>query len=127
RLRRRRSAPGRRACSLPRRPRPQCWSSGRNEGRLLRSAAGPRDRFLLRSTIRRYRLIALISGLVVTTSLAAAMPAAAASGTKVIADCNSHNTLTRSYSVSQLENALRTMPADVAEYTNCRDVIQRAL
>jgi hypothetical protein len=45
----------------------------------------------------------------------------------VIADCNSHNTLTRSYPVAALEDALRTMPADVKEYTDCPDVIQRAL
>jgi hypothetical protein len=60
-------------------------------------------------------------------SLCAAAPAAAASGTSVIADCNSHNALTRTYSIPQLEAALRTMPADVAEYTDCHDVIERAL
>jgi hypothetical protein len=60
-------------------------------------------------------------------SLCLAVPAYASSGTKVIADCNAHNMLTRHYTIPQLQNALSTMPADVAEYTNCHDVIQRAL
>src|SRR5947209_14146160 len=44
-----------------------------------------------------------------------------------VADCNAHAALTHQYSVQQLRNALATMPADVKEYTNCSDVIQRAL
>jgi hypothetical protein len=58
-----------------------------------------------------------------------AMPAIAASGvaTAVIADCNAHGRLTRTYSSAELQAALASMPADVKEYTNCYDVIQRAL
>ena len=44
-----------------------------------------------------------------------------------MADCNTHAALTQHYTVAQLRNALATMPADVNEYTNCHDVIQRAL
>jgi hypothetical protein len=56
-----------------------------------------------------------------------ATPAVAASGAGAVADCNAHGTLTTHYSPAQLRNALDTMPADVKEYTNCYDVIQRAL
>jgi hypothetical protein len=55
-----------------------------------------------------------------------ASPAGAAQ-TKVVADCNAHARLTQPYTVAELRNALSTMPADVKEYTNCYDVITRAL
>jgi hypothetical protein len=45
----------------------------------------------------------------------------------VITDCNSHGQLARSYSTNELRGALAALPADVKEYTNCYDVIQRAL
>jgi hypothetical protein len=78
--------------------------------------------------MRSHRLSARVCGLVVLAiSLASALPASAASGSAVIADCNSHNTLTHTYSISQLETALNTMPADVSEYTDCKDVITREL
>ena len=54
-------------------------------------------------------------------------PAQAASGSAVISDCDSHARLTRRYSLGELRAALNTMPADVKEYTNCYDVIQRTL
>jgi hypothetical protein len=82
----------------------------------------------LRPTIRRYRLIVLVSALVViATSLCAAPPAGASTGAQVIADCYKHLSLTRTYSVPVLQDALKTIPAEVAEYTDCRDVIERAL
>jgi len=43
------------------------------------------------------------------------------------ADCSQHGQLTRHYSAAQLRVALAKMPADIAEYTNCPDVIRRAL
>lgn len=52
---------------------------------------------------------------------------AVASSSPVVADCNAHGTLTRQYTAVQLRAALATMPADVKEYTDCYDVIQRAL
>jgi hypothetical protein len=86
-----------------------------------------RDHLLVRSMFS-HRLTALHFGLVViAASLIFAMPASAASGTAAIADCNSHNQLTQSYSIAELQNALATMPADVSEYTNCKDVINREL
>src|SRR5947209_5191733 len=54
-------------------------------------------------------------------------PAGAAGVSPPVADCSAHGKLTRHYSVSELKNAQATMPADVAEYTNCPDVIRRAL
>jgi hypothetical protein len=45
----------------------------------------------------------------------------------VIADCQAHLHLTHHYTVSQLKNALATLPADTAEYTNCQQVIESAL
>jgi hypothetical protein len=57
----------------------------------------------------------------------AAAPAALAGSANPVADCNAHATLTQHYSVSQLRKALSTMPADIKEYTNCYDVIQRQL
>jgi hypothetical protein len=56
----------------------------------------------------------------------AAAPALAASS-PVTADCNAHGQLTKQYSVAELRTALATMPADVQEYTDCYDVIQRQL
>lgn len=68
------------------------------------------------------RCLALI---VLVSCLAA--PAALASGTQVVADCNAHGKLTRQYSAADLRNALATMPSSVKEYTDCADVIQRQL
>lgn len=57
----------------------------------------------------------------------AATGSAVAATSPAISDCNSHGSLTQHYSVPQLQTALRTMPADVEEYTNCYEVIQRQL
>jgi hypothetical protein len=74
------------------------------------------------------RVIVLVCGIAAfAASLALSGPASAAGGASAIADCNAHNTLTHNYSIAQLENALRTMPADVSEYTDCKDVITREL
>jgi hypothetical protein len=63
---------------------------------------------------------------VLAAGLLAAAPASAAlSG--AVADCNTHTRLTQTYTAAQLRTALNTMPADVKEYTDCYDVIQRAL
>lgn len=65
--------------------------------------------------------------LAVLTACAILTPTALAAQTRVVADCNSHGRLTGQYSVLQLRDALSTMPPDIKEYTNCYDVIQRAL
>lgn len=60
---------------------------------------------------------------------APALAQAASSGTpaQAITDCNDHGRLTQSYSAQALRQALAQMPADVREYTNCFDVIERQL
>lgn len=63
---------------------------------------------------------------VLVAALLAAAPASARLS-KPVADCNTHTRLTQTYTAAQLRTALNTMPADVKEYTNCYDVIQRAL
>jgi hypothetical protein len=65
-----------------------------------------------------------------TSALAAcalAAPAQAAGLSSPVADCNANLRLTHSYTAAQLRSALATLPADIAEYSNCHDVIQRAL
>jgi hypothetical protein len=79
-------------------------------------------------SIRRHAVTALVTGLaVVAPSLLAPLPARAATGSAALADCNAHDSLTHVYSVAALQNALATMPATMKEYTDCPDVIGRAL
>lgn len=54
-------------------------------------------------------------------------PAGAAGVSPVITDCSLHGELTKHYSVAELRSALSNMPVDDREYTNCPDVINRAL
>jgi hypothetical protein len=78
--------------------------------------------------MRRPLIVPALVGVLGVLAVAMLVPAASLAGpAQVIADCNSHNRLTQRYSVSELRSALRTMPADVKEYTDCNDVIQRAL
>jgi hypothetical protein len=79
------------------------------------------------------RRIALLIALVAATATAtatAALPATASAASRLsaaVADCNAHARLTGHYSAGQLRTALNTMPADVKEYTDCYDVIQKQL
>jgi len=63
----------------------------------------------------------------------AAVPVAIAAGatsdtpSQAIADCYSHSQLTAHYSTGTLRQALVQMPADVREYSDCFDVIERQL
>lgn len=60
-------------------------------------------------------------------AFALAAPAAAlASPSAVITDCTTNGRLTKSYSQSDYAAALKNIPTDVDEYTDCRDVIRRA-
>jgi hypothetical protein len=78
--------------------------------------------------MRRLRiLIVIVCALGATGAPLVAAPAASAGASQVIADCNAHGSLTRHYSAAELRAALATMNADVKEYTDCYDVIQRAL
>ncbi|MDQ6608019.1 MAG: hypothetical protein M3Z06_15925 [Actinomycetota bacterium] len=68
--------------------------------------------------------------LIVLVALAAAVPAptnALGVTARVVADCNAHGRLTGHYSEATLHTALNTLPTDVAEYTNCADVIRKQL
>jgi len=65
--------------------------------------------------------------IVLLVALATAAPASAASESPVVGDCVAHGQLTQTYTLGQLRTGLSTMSADVKEYTNCFDVIQRAL
>jgi hypothetical protein len=72
-------------------------------------------------------LIAMLGTVGALTGAAFVAPAGAASLNPVVADCNAHGRLTQTYSLGELQTALSTLPADVKEYTNCSDVINRAL
>jgi hypothetical protein len=73
----------------------------------------------------------LVTSLTVVCALFAVVPAIAAAqgGTaaQAITDCNTNSKLTAHYSPEVLRTALATMPADVREYTDCYDVIEKQL
>ncbi len=57
---------------------------------------------------------------------AALLPAtAAAAGNPVIRDCTDDGRLSKKYTAQQYSDALKNIPTDVDEYTDCRDVIRR--
>lgn len=49
-----------------------------------------------------------------------------ASASDVLRDCTDDGRLQRTYTQQELRQALATMPSDVDEYTDCRDVIRAA-
>lgn len=55
--------------------------------------------------------------------LGAGMSTAQAGGDAVLRDCLDDGTLAKKYTTTQLRDALRNMPADVAEYSDCRSII----
>jgi hypothetical protein len=61
--------------------------------------------------------------------LFAFVPAGPALGASnpVITDCVAHGALTQSYSIAQLHQAQTAMTAETREYTNCQDVINKAI
>jgi hypothetical protein len=60
--------------------------------------------------------------------LAAALPATAgANAADVIADCADDGQLSGRYSARELEQARRNLPADLDEYSDCREVIGAAI
>lgn len=75
----------------------------------------------LRATITLLCALGALYGAVLpSTAGAAGIPAPDA-------DCSLHGALTHHYSVAELNNALAKMPTDEQEYTNCPNVIRRAL
>jgi hypothetical protein len=83
----------------------------------------------LRRRMTRRLLVLLTITCAAATVLGGQAAAGPASGTaaQAISDCNEHAQLTRYYSPSVLRQALAQMPADVKEYTDCYDVIERQL
>jgi hypothetical protein len=73
---------------------------------------------------RRLRT-ALVASVLALGVLAPAA-AFAGSGTKVVADCADDSKLSKKYSAAEYADALKHIPTDVDEYTDCRDVIKRA-
>src|SRR4051794_22968545 len=71
-----------------------------------------------------HRLMSLVSGLLLALVLAS--PAAAASRGQIIRDCADDGQLQGHYSPSDLRDARQNLPSDVAEYTDCADVLRRA-
>lgn len=66
--------------------------------------------------------------LLLATFAALAVPAAAsASPGQVLADCNDDGALSRQYSNSDLREALDNMPTDLAEYSDCKEIIGAAI
>ncbi len=70
------------------------------------------------------RTLALRLSLPVALVLALTLPAAASADP--VRDCSTNGSLTQRYSAAQLRSALKSIPADVKEYTDCYDQIRRA-
>lgn len=76
------------------------------------------------TTTLRLPLLVLLAALVALA--VTAQPAQAARGDQVIDDCAEDGVLDGDYSDADLREALRDIPADIDEYTECREVIERA-
>jgi hypothetical protein len=64
---------------------------------------------------------------VVLTLLAAAPAAQAGTRSDIVADCFDDGRLDGNYTASQIRDARNNLPADVDQYSDCRDVLGRAL
>lgn len=64
--------------------------------------------------------------LLLSLALLALPTSALASGNDVIRDCGDDGKLSKKYSQKEYRDALRDLPTDVDEYTDCRDVIRDA-
>ena len=78
-------------------------------------------------TRKLFRRAALIGLLAAVAPAALSASSALAAAQTPITDCQAHGRLTQSYTVAELQHALATLPADVKQYTDCQDVITRAL
>jgi hypothetical protein len=63
----------------------------------------------------------------VLTLLVAAPAAMAGTRADIIADCFDDGVLDGNYTASQIRDARNNLPADVDQYSDCRDVLARAL
>ena len=71
------------------------------------------------------RRLALVLGLLGLLA-AGASPAVAASREEIIRDCADDGHLQGEYTAQELRDARKNLPSDVAEYTDCTDVLRRA-
>jgi hypothetical protein len=76
---------------------------------------------------RIHVLIALLGVVSVLGTGVVAVSAAIAAPSPAIADCVGHGRLTKTYTVARLKLALSTLPPEAKQYTNCSDVLNRAL
>lgn len=96
-------------------------------GRNGRNDEAKRSTITLRRMRKLLLTITLVCALGPLYGALATAPAAAAGLSPPVADCSAHGRLTHHYPASQLRSALATIPTDVAEYTNCPNVIRTAL
>ena len=59
--------------------------------------------------------------------LVAAPAAHAADRAQIIADCNADGDLDGNYTPSEIRDARNNIPTDIDQYSDCRDVLSRAL
>jgi hypothetical protein len=74
----------------------------------------------VKSPMRRIPLLCLLAALLIAPA------AMAATTTQILRDCQDDGVLEGHYTAAELRKALRHIPSDVAEYTNCQDVLSRA-
>jgi hypothetical protein len=72
--------------------------------------------------MRRTIFLALVAALLIVPAAARA-----ADPTELIRDCADDGVLQGDYSTSDLRNARSNLPTDIDEYSDCRDVLARAL
>jgi hypothetical protein len=72
-----------------------------------------------------HRFFTAVLALLALAAVAAA-PASAASRDTIIKDCSDDGQLQGKYSASELRDARKNLPSDIAEYTDCADVLRRA-
>ena len=70
--------------------------------------------------MRRTILLALLATLLI-------VPAAQAGETQIYKDCQDDSQLQGHYTLSELRQARSDLPSDVDEYSDCRDVLSRAI
>jgi len=76
------------------------------------------------NTLMRRRLTPIL--LATVLALAGAAPAAGSTRSDIISDCSDDGQLQGDYKPSELRDARKHLPSDVAEYTDCSDVLRRA-
>jgi hypothetical protein len=73
--------------------------------------------------VRRTIFLALLAALLLVPAAAHA----AADPIKIIRDCEDDGVLQGNYTASELRNARSQLPTDIDEYSDCRDVLGRAI